>query len=53
MVGFLFYLGRLAQTLNHFNSYNLNIWVSIKDYIIADVYDDEYDEIFNLIVGFD
>ena len=32
---------------------DLKIWVNIKDYIVADVYDDEYDEIYNLIVGFD
>ena len=27
--------------------------MSMKDYIVANVYDDEFDEIYNIIVGFD
>jgi hypothetical protein len=44
----------LAYSLRFFNHYkNVNIWVSIKDFLIASLYDSEYDEILNLIVGFD
>jgi hypothetical protein len=44
----------LAYSLKVLNNYSdLNIWVSLKDYIVSTVFDDEFDEIYNLILGFD
>ena len=46
--------GSLAYSLKVLNNYSdLNIWVSLKDYIVSTVFDDEFDEIYNLILGFD
>jgi hypothetical protein len=47
-------LGRLAICLKHLNKYkDINMWVQKMDYIVANVYDDEHDEILNIVQGFD
>ena len=46
-------LGTFALTVARLGKYNSEHWISICDYVLQRKYDDEYDEVFALVVAFE